>query len=300
MKLRVAHISDLHFHKISLNPMQFFSKRWLGMVNLLLFRRKTHHDEQVYKLIDTFKEQQISHIIISGDMTTTSLKREMKKAKKYVQQLEDAGFKVFLIPGNHDHYTKSAYKSKLFYNYFPASYPCPFPELASFNLKEHGITVGALDDHHLLVLVDTTIATPWILSTGLFSETIESHLRKVLSLIPSSHSAIVVNHFPFFQYETPRRRLHRGDALRQVLEEYASKVKLYLHGHTHRHTVADLRVSNLPIILDSGSVSYRHHGTWNLLLLDKNSCELQAFSSTQTRHKHLEHVVPFLTQTFNW
>ena len=38
--LRIAHISDLHFAKLSLNPFQIFSKRFIGNANSLLSRKK--------------------------------------------------------------------------------------------------------------------------------------------------------------------------------------------------------------------------------------------------------------------
>jgi len=264
--IRIAHISDLHFSKFSYCPTQFFSKRWLGNVNLLLNRSKQYINERPFSLIPILKEKGITHVIISGDLTTTSSLKEYKIAKSFVEALEKEGIKIFLIPGNHDHYTKKADRTKRFYRTFPSSGKSPF------SLSQHGVTSLPLTPGWHIVLVDSTCATSLVSSNGFFSPTIEENLKRLLTKIPVEENILLVNHFPFFQHDAPRRRLIRGEKLHQLIAN-CPNIQIYLHGHTHRRTIADLRPNNLPLILDSGSTGHKE-GSWNQLDLDATTLKV--------------------------
>ncbi len=129
-----------------------------------------------------------------------------------------------------------------------------------------------------ILALDTALATPWVSSRGLFSKEIEKHLRSLLQQIPPDDKIIVVNHFPFFQNESRRKILVRGEALQNVLKDFPN-VKLYLHGHTHRRSVADLRENGLPIVIDCGSTGMGSKVSWNLIDLEKEGVRFQHFES---------------------
>lgn len=263
--MRLAHISDLHFGKVSLSPSQFFSKRWLGNLNLLLNRRKLFSVPQIYSLLNFFQKNSVTHVLITGDLSTTSNIVEFEAARDFVQALKRAGYPVFIIPGNHDHYTKRGYKNRLFYSFFPNQ-----------KLSDHGVDIIQLKSDWTLVLVDTACASSLIASTGHFSPVIEEQLKSSLRKIPKTQKVILANHFPYIESESPRRRLIRGDALKELLKEHPN-VHLYLHGHTHRHIIADMRESQLPITLDSGSVSHTKHGALNLIDLNASSSHIHSY-----------------------
>lgn len=266
--MRLAHISDLHFGKVSLAPSQFFSKRWLGNLNLLLNRRGLFSPGQIYSLLNTFKTHGVTHVLITGDVSTTSDPKEFEKAREFVLTLKRAGFPVYIIPGNHDHYTKRGYKNRLFYRYFPDEV-----------LSQNAVTSLPLADNWTLVLMDTACATPLISSTGYFSPVIETRLRSHLRTIPKDQKILLANHFPYIENEHPRRRLVRGDALKQLLIEHP-QIHLYCHGHTHRHILADVRESKLPVTADSGSVSHTKHGSFNLIDLSKDAFHIHSYFHT--------------------
>jgi len=270
--MKIAHISDLHFSKISWDPLQFFSKRILGNLNLLLKRKNVFSSTQPFTLLKRWKELGVSDVIISGDLTTTSSREEFRIATRFVDAIKEMGIEPHIIPGNHDHYTRRSYRKKLFYDYFPLQFGIDIP---SFNLKEHGVTAKKLDYDWWLVGLDTAVATPLLSSGGLFSKKVEKNLNKILDEIPKQDKILLVNHFPFFKHEIPRRRLKKGEALQKVIENHPN-IFMYIHGHTHRRTLGDLRKNGLPIVTDSGSAAYLH-GSWNLITLTPSSCEIKVY-----------------------
>ncbi|MBI2809855.1 MAG: metallophosphoesterase [Candidatus Melainabacteria bacterium] len=275
---RLAHISDLHFSKLSWNPSQFFSKRWIGNLNLICKRQRSFAPDYLTTLFPIFHERKIDAVLITGDLTCTSYEPEFQMAQQFIEGLKQEHFKVFTLPGNHDQYTKSAFKKQLFYQFFPATYAPPTDPLSSLSLKEDGITAAYFGHGWWLLALDTAIATSLISSNGYFSPELEQKLEKALKEMPNGHQAILINHFPVFSNESSRKALLRKEALKKLLERFP-KIKLFLHGHTHRHTIADLRSSHLPIMLDSGSAAQKGGGTWTQIAISAQGCEIEVFKN---------------------
>lgn len=268
---RFAHISDLHFSSIFFTPTQFLSKRWVGNLNLLLNRKKTFDHQALYALIPLFQELEIDAVLLAGDLTTTSHEVEFEMAKQFIDAVKEAGIQVFLVPGNHDHYTRSAYNNQHFYRYFNILHGSEDGQ-SFFKLKEDKVCATHLGKQWWLIAMDSAQATPLFSSYGIFSEQVQSNLEHALSYLPSDHKIIMLNHFPFFQDES-KKALHRADALRSILQRYP-QIKLYLHGHTHRHILADLRASQLPIVIDSGCTAQKKGATWNLIDISETGCDV--------------------------
>src|SRR5277367_2209296 len=98
MPIKIAHISDLHFSHLTFSPSQFFSKRWIGNLNLIFSRKKDYQPEKLHTLAAYFAKENVSHLFITGDLSTTSLDEEFKKAKDFIEGFEKVGIKVFVIP----------------------------------------------------------------------------------------------------------------------------------------------------------------------------------------------------------
>ncbi len=293
-KLRIAHISDLHFARLTFSPTQFFSKRWLGNLNLAFSRRRIHAPSRLYLLSDLFQQMGIDYILISGDLSTTSKKKEFADAQKFIDHLELRGCRVIAIPGNHDHYTRRAWKSRLFYRYFPSYHQF------GLSLEQENIAMIPLNDEWTVIALDTAQSTSLFSSCGYFTEQLEESLSRALSSVSPKKQVIILNHFPLFSHESPRKILQGADSLRRLLSCYPN-VRFYLHGHTHRHCLADLRASQLPIVLDSGSTSLREQGSWNLLDLHSRGADVECFQYTNaadpTKTQAWE---PFAKQSFSW
>jgi 3',5'-cyclic AMP phosphodiesterase CpdA len=274
---KLAHISDLHFSRLTLNPLQFLSKQWLGNLNVFFFRKKHY---STLPLVHLFKmlleENPIDYLLITGDISSTASEKEFQKAEELFLELEAHHIKTFFLPGNHDAYTKKAYKNRLFYNYF--SNPIEHPDLSygRFTLKHHGVEAHSLQNHWYLILLDTAIATPLISSKGLFSEKIEANLLTLLQEIPSNSQIMIANHFPYSQQEKQRKILVNGDKLLSILKQ-DKRIKFYLHGHTHKHNISPIQPNVYPITLDSGSLNHLSFGTWNLLTLDNHEALIDIF-----------------------
>ncbi len=271
--MRIAHVSDFHYTHLTWNPFRLFSKRILGHLNWVALRRKHFFEEQLEPLPALFSELGVEKILLGGDFSTTALTEEFEKAEKLVSKFKEPWY---AIPGNHDRYTRRSCKGKHFYRYFAHKREKISSPLDFFNLKDHRIEAHSLGKGWTLVTLDTAVATHPYSSEGIFSKKLESYLEEVLELIPKTESVILLNHFPFFQNDSPRHNLVRGEAMQKVLEKNR-QIRLYLHGHTHRHTVADLQVSNLPIVLDSGSCAQGRKGAWNLIDLKDGGCTVSTY-----------------------
>ncbi len=268
--MKIAHLSDLHFAKITYSPLQFLSKRWVGNANLILFRRKQHQTALLAPLPSLFEKLKVNVILITGDLSTTGRDIEFEEGEEFLNSLK---INKIVIPGNHDHYTKRGYRKKLFYQFFSNTplYP-PTTSLEKLTLQEDKIELRPLNDTWWYLAIDTAIPTSLVSSRGLFSKDLEKDLQKVLKNLPKGKKVLFLNHFPFFPFDRSKNILQRGMALHNLLKNYP-QVVFYLHGHTHRHCIADLREANLPIILDSGSVSLKSRGSFNLLeLKEKSTC----------------------------
>lgn len=294
---RIAHISDLHFSKLTWNLSQFFCKRWIGNLNLALKRKHTFAPDTLTALFPLFYERKVDVVVITGDLTSTSHEAEFILAQQFIESLRQEGFKVFTLPGNHDHYTKRAYQQKLFYEFFNDCYASPTDSISALSLKNDGLAAAYFGHNWWLIGLDTAIATSLLSSNGYFSNELEQKLEKTLKEIPDDHQVILINHFPLFANESARKSLIRKEALRKLIERFP-KIRLFLHGHTHRHTIADLRDSHLPIILDSGSAAQKHGGTWNLIDINPHGCNVEVFKNQSNDHS--PEWQPVLKSSFKW
>lgn len=290
---RFAHISDLHFSCATFNPIQFFSKRWIGNINYLLTRQHAFTPEKLTSLLPTFRELGVNAVLITGDLSSTSQEKEFTLAKEFIDGLKKEQLKVFALPGNHDQYTKCAYRNQLFYDFFDPT----FSDTSGLSLKKDKLSASYLGHDWWLIGLDTAIATSLFSSSGYFSSELEALLEKALSEMPKNHKVIMMNHFPLFCNESKRKELVRKEALRKLLERFP-QVKLYLNGHTHRHCIADLRSSNLPIILDSGSTAQKKGASWNLIEITDKGCSIEVFKN-QSNPTSLPWE-PVLKTNFQW
>ncbi|MBI5272432.1 MAG: metallophosphoesterase [Chlamydiia bacterium] len=289
--MRIAQISDFHYTHWTWNPFRLCSKRMLGALNWLCTRKSSLASDPLDALPDLLRALKVDLVLLGGDFTTTALIEEYQKAVQFTQKLS---MPWIAIPGNHDYYTYRSSFQKHFYRYLsnrnpyaPITHPTNF-----FSLKQHGIEAHSIAPHWWVLALDTARATNPYSSKGLFSEKQEKYMEEILHLLPPEDSLICLNHYPFVQGKSSRRNLERGEALQSLLEK-TPQIRLYLHGHTHKHAIVDLQSSQLPLVLDSGCVANTRTGTWNLIDLMPDDCQVSAYRWNSQWE-------PFCTEKIRW
>lgn len=124
MAFTALHIGDLHFWKITLNPMHYLGKRLLGNSNLILRRARKFQKNLAGELIDRICELDPDYVLFSGDFTTTASRREFEQAIAAIKPLADHfPGRVLAVPGNHDRYTRRDIRRLTFEGHFGAHRP---------------------------------------------------------------------------------------------------------------------------------------------------------------------------------
>lgn len=264
--MRIAQLSDFHFTRITWNPVRLCSKRLFGNLNWILSRRKVFCEEHLSLLPPLLSELKVDLLLLGGDFTTTATHEEYEVAKKFVSTFKQPWI---AIPGNHDTYTYRSFRQRRFYKYL-SNQNTP-------KLEENGVEAHQIASSWWVVALDTCRPTPPSSARGLFPQKTEQNLESLLQKIPSSHSILMLNHYPFFQNDVPQHNLERGEVLEALLSRHPN-VRAYLHGHTHRHILADLQKSGLPLILDSGSCAQGTWSSWNLLDLSNEQCTITVYN----------------------
>lgn len=276
---RFAHLSDLHFFQMTWGIHQFFSKRWIGNGNFIFRRKREFNPLLLNELSSILIQEKIPLVLISGDVSCTSLKKEFEKASLFVNRLQTEGIEVIILPGNHDKYTKKAADQKLFYQTFPSS------------LANDGLKVKQLTPSWWMIFLDTALPTPLFCCHGRFSEELEEKLEKTLKTVPSDAKVILANHFPILSKKG--KDLEREDALLNLCKKHP-QIKLYLHGHNHQPRIYDARSLGLPIVVDSGSAAHQFHGGWNRIECEKDLCTIKPY---KWAHKKW---TPLSETSFSW
>ena len=267
----LAHISDIHFFHLAKTPLQFFSKRFLGNLYHLFKRRSSYNPLLAYDLLSFLQELNVSHLIISGDFTCSSSKKEFQIMQDYIDQAKKKGFTIFALPGNHDVYTQKAYKNQLFFSYLH--------NLVNFfgdtphNLIDHRVAAFQLQKSWWLILLHCSFPLPWTKSNGIFAPHTEQHLKTVLSLLPQKAHLIIACHFPYEGFRKNTSILERGERLQKIIQQ-DKRISLYLHGHLHSPY---LQKKEELLITDSGSISFTQKSSFNLIKLQENRYEIKQY-----------------------
>ncbi len=246
--LRALHIGDLHFWDIPLNPMAYLGKRAAGVGNLIYKRSRQFRKAIAPQLASRVTELDVDTILFSGDFSTTSLASEFAQATRVFEPVvENTNSKVaYVVPGNHDCYTKSDLGAEKFARCLPA----PF-------IPVRGIEFVMLNQGVGMVAINATT------SNGMdsFGRITEEHLQfareKVLPAQDQFKALWILCHFP--AEEPPGVLRHdRGDQLRgsepllDLLKEIPQP-KFWLHGHHHyRWAFGSPKVPNL-VWLNAGA-----------------------------------------------
>jgi len=225
--MRIVVLGDLHFYQLAVWPWQLFSKRLLGQSNLWLNRRRHFKPALWPALRDQVLVRAPDALLCSGDFTTTALPGEFQTARtawaELVEKL-DSSLGAFVVPGNHDRYTYTSSRNRLFEEAFGQWTSQEWP--ARWMLGNHTHLIG----------LDPTRPNP-LNASGELGDAQLSDLETCLKEIPKGHRILILCHYPIgtpeeLPDEAPAHGLQDTDALLKVLAESGREIT-YIHGHIH-------------------------------------------------------------------
>ena len=236
--MRIAHLSDLHLLALDgVPPRRFVGKRVTGWLNLRLRRGDKHKLAVAQHVARAVRAHDIDHVVVTGDLSNLSLETEFEVVKSFLEH--DVGFdpeRLSLVPGNHDAYTRGAYKSRRFEHFFGAYITSDLPGAAG--VPEVGrFPYVRLRGDVAIIGLSTAVPSPPLVASGKLGKAQRMALHSLLAHREVRRRfPVLLQHHPWHNPAGARHRLLEGllDA-----EEEAEVLKvidrgLLLHGHKHR------------------------------------------------------------------
>lgn len=220
----LLHVADLHFWKVTYNPLHLLNKRVLGNFNVWWKRRHQFAMDRAAEFVEGLVAAGPKTLLLTGDFTSTSLVDEFAMARAFVDVLREKQFDIHAIPGNHDVYTFESLRALRFEKYFGDCYP-------SGGLPARVTLPGGTP----LILVPT-VCPNYISSQGRITN---AEVARTSELLAQSGEVVIVSgHYPLLDdthaYQlTKERRLRNSHTLRKVLGTSGKHI-VYIAGHVHR------------------------------------------------------------------
>lgn len=233
---RIAHLSDLHVLALEGVPLWrlLTGKRLTGYFNLLLRRGAAHSAALAHHLLEDLAQQDVDHVVITGDMTNLALESEFAAARRLLERRVGLpANRITVIPGNHDRYTRGAFVSKRFENTLE---PYLQNDLKSLGTGTFPV-VRLLKDTAIIGLNSAVPRLPFIASGQVGSEQVDA-LKKLLRApeLQGRFVMLAVHHpvvYPVSAAKVYIKGLRDADRLVQALAHWPAG-GLVLHGHLHR------------------------------------------------------------------
>ena len=275
MPFRLAHFSDIHLSTPAAEiPWRaLFSKRFFGWVNLGLLGRYSRLRDAgrvTAALVKDLESQRPDHILFTGDVTGLSLEREFKEARGLLAPLIDGG-NISGIPGNHDVYTYSAERQRLYETYFG--------EWEKSDRPEPPPGVRLLGDDLALFYVKDSRPTALHDSSGKVGEEQLARLSELLDDpgLKNRRRILALHYGPRRADGRPDSR-HHGlrDADELLAIARKGEVDLIVHGHLHNRFVLKSQ-ENTPVpIANPGSLTYSAYDqAYHIYLVDQSGIRLE-------------------------
>jgi 3',5'-cyclic AMP phosphodiesterase CpdA len=258
MAFRLAHFTDLHLTeapgKIPLRLL--LTKCFFGWVNLALMGRYSRLRDSARvtaALVADLERERPDHILFTGDMTGLSLEREFQQAHGLLSPLLGDGT-ISGIPGNHDLYTRTAVRRRLYEKYFgeweASDWPDPPP------------AVRLLGDHLALICLKDSRPNAFYDSSGRVGKEQLERLSEILqdARLAGRRRIVALHYAPRRADGRPDSRYHGLRDAEMLLEvARAGRVDLLVHGHLHRRFVLPPGKGTPVAIANPGSLTYSAH-----------------------------------------
>jgi 3',5'-cyclic AMP phosphodiesterase CpdA len=261
--MRIAHFSDLHLLALDGVPARrFLNKRLTGWVNLRLKRGSIHRAAYVRAIAREVRRLDIEHVVVTGDLTNLALEGEYALAREVLE--EELGlepYRVTVVPGNHDLYTRGALASRRFERYFAAYLESDLPELA-VDTGAGRFPVVKLRDEVAIIALSSAVPRPPLVAAGELGRDQIAALARVLAHREVARRIVVLAlHHPAVNGWSRLKRHIEGlrDAPALVGELRSVARGLVLHGHLHRRIQRSLDTGAGQLLQVGATSASLHH-----------------------------------------
>jgi 3',5'-cyclic AMP phosphodiesterase CpdA len=261
--MKIAHFSDLHLLALDGVPARrFLNKRLTGWANLRLKRGSIHRASYVRAIAREVRRLDIEHVVVTGDLTNLALEGEFALARQVLE--EELGlepYRVTIVPGNHDLYTRGALTSRRFERYFAPYLESDLPELA-VDAGGGRFPVVKLRDRVAFVALSSAVPRPPLVAAGeLGREQIAALARVLAHPEVAGRTIVLVLHHPavhgWSRLKTHIEGLRDAPALIGELRSLAGG--LVLHGHLHRRIQRSLDTGAGQMLQVGATSASLHH-----------------------------------------
>ncbi|BAM03173.1 metallophosphoesterase family protein [Phycisphaera mikurensis] len=224
--MRLALLGDVHFFELRMAPRRLLSKRAMGHANLVLNRRKKFAHERLPALLEHLRAQKPDRLLMSGDVTTSSLEAEFARVRTALATLDDAehAIQTVLVPGNHDAYTFRSHRTSRMRTLLADVVPPSFP---------HNEPLG---DRWELLALDSAVPNR-IFSRGRLGAEQFAATRTVIERKRAGEGLVILCHYPcVVPRGTPSGWSHdlkEAAELRELLQASPAEI-VFVHGHVHK------------------------------------------------------------------
>ncbi len=224
--MRIAHATDIHWF-VPPRLAELGPKRVLGTANLYVRGRRRDFSRDVQRaLVAHLLAVAPDLVLITGDLTSQSLPSEFAVARQDLGPLLDS-VPTFVIPGNHDVYTRGAQRGRFMEGTFG---PWMHREPSGLQRKDYGnVTVLGLDPNRPQLL-SASGAVPEAQLDALAQALADPALR--------DRAVILAIHYPLLDrrgeiYDGAHHGLRNARALIAVLDAAPVRPVLIACGHVH-------------------------------------------------------------------
>ncbi len=247
--MRLALIGDIHLFQTRVHPSRLVGKRLLGHANLMINRRFRFNHRVLAPMIDRVAALKPDSVLLSGDVTTTSLEDEFHDVATYLEPLSRK-VPTVIVPGNHDKYTfRSARKNRMG-SHMGGLLPDSFPH------------VRPLDNHWRLLCLDS--AQPQLLwSRGALGYEQMRDVTAFIETLTKDDALVVLCHYPAkMPAGIPHswgHALAEAKPLHEMLRDSPARI-VFIHGHIHKPWQWDPANGGKPGNGDNSGLMYLNAG----------------------------------------
>jgi 3',5'-cyclic AMP phosphodiesterase CpdA len=223
--MRLLLLGDLHFARSWLMPHEWFCKRLLGQINYLLHRRHKFDHGLLPGLLKRALAEKPEWALLTGDFTTTALRREFADARTVLEGLREQ-VPILSIPGNHDRYTFASARHKRMEHELGWAFGLPeqFPKMTRLGGRWHVLQLDS--------------ACPRVLSSrGRLDQAQLLAAEMMLDRLGPDDGVVVMCHYPLYTPQGVKLSFNRDMEgrrhLTKLLRQAAPRI-VFVHGHIHQ------------------------------------------------------------------